>query len=144
MAQYKTGTATVVNNSVTVTGIGTAFVANVAVGNTFKVTGENAIYQIASVLDDTHLTLSPAYAGSTQSSVAYQITRDFTPNLGLSEISSGDVDWAYNLTQGVIRKFDTIAGPAIADLTGATESSVKSRIFRAREALTEAMKRRGE
>ncbi|HAV24056.1 MAG: hypothetical protein A2X67_11070 [Ignavibacteria bacterium GWA2_55_11] len=44
----------------------------------------------------------------------------------------------------LLREYEELSYAEIADLTGATESSVKSRIFRAREALTEAMKRRGE
>lgn len=109
--QYTAYTVSVTNGSPIVTGAaGTAFVANVAVGNTFKVKDENVVYQVAAVNSDTQLTLSSNYAGATRGGLNYQITRDFTPHLGLAEISTGDIDWPYHLTQEVIRKLDTIIG----------------------------------
>lgn len=108
MAQYKTGTISVTNGSATVTGSGTAWSTNAQAGNTFKIKGESVIYTVASVNSDTSITLSANYAGSTGSGKEYIIGRDFTTNHGLTEINPGDVDWPTHLTEGVIRKLDTL------------------------------------
>lgn len=120
MAQYRTGTVAVTNNSTSVVGTGTAFLTNAVVGNTFKVAGINAIYQIIAVVSDTQITISPAYAGTTASTLTYQITRDFTPNLGLAELSPSDVDWTYHFNQEVVRKLDQLKAsvPATATSSG--------------------------
>lgn len=106
--QYKIGTVSVTNASNVVTGTNTKFLNNVSVGNTFKISGENVIYQVAIVNSDTQLTLSSNYAGVTASGLQYQITTDFTTNLQLSEVNQGDIDWAFHLTEGNIRKLDTL------------------------------------
>lgn len=112
MSQYKTGSVTVTAASATVTGSETVWLTYVSVGDTFKIEGENAIYNIASVDSDTQITLTSAYAGATASGQSYQITVDFTPNLSIPEIWSGDLDWPYHLTQG-LRLIDTLfAGTA--------------------------------
>lgn len=91
-----------------VVGYGTKFLSNVTVGCIFKRKDENVSYQVASVINDTLLKLNASYAGEGSLGAEYQIVRDFTENLGLTEIWSGDVDWAYHLTMGVIRKLDQI------------------------------------
>lgn len=104
--QYRQFTVNLTNGSTTVTGNLTKFLGNVVVGYSFKRKGENAVYQITAVNSDTSLSISPAYAGTTASEVEYQITTDYTVNLGLAEVNVGDVDWQYHLTQEVIRKLD--------------------------------------
>ena len=116
MAQYSQGAVSVTKNSNIITGTNTSWIGNVLIGNSFKVKGESSIYNIASVDSDTQLTLTAPYEGETATNVAYLITRDFTPNFGLYEISAGDVDWTYNLTQGTIRKIDSL----LWDLNGQT------------------------
>ena len=130
--QYITGTVAVTNGSNVVTGTNTKFLANVSVGNSFKIYRENVVYQIASVDSDTQLTLSSNYAGATASDLNYQITTDFTSNLQLSEVNPGDLDWAYHLTEESLRKLDTLLSflattPPTAPLT-ATSSGVKGEI----------------
>lgn len=110
MSQYKIGTVNVINGSPIITGFTTEWLANVQVGNLFKIKGENVIYIIASVDTDTQLTLSANYVGSDVDGLNYQIVRDFTTNLGLAEICAGDLDWPYHLTVGVLRKLDTLLG----------------------------------
>ena len=44
MSQYKTGTATVTNNSPTVTGTNTLWLANVTAGDSFTVAGDGIIF----------------------------------------------------------------------------------------------------
>jgi hypothetical protein len=115
MAQYTTGTVTVVNGSNIVTGVGTNWLTEVSVGDTFKKKSENAIYEIAAVDSNTQIRLSVNYAGSGESGAEYQITRDFTPNYNLAEINVGDKDWPYHLTQETIRPIDS----ALANLSAA-------------------------
>jgi len=116
--QYKIGTVNLTNGSTTVAGNSTTFQGNVKVGDSFKVSGENAIYQVIAVhVTLQQFTIAPAYAGVTRTGSRYQIARDRTPNLGLAEINPGDEDWPYWLTQEVIRKLDVIyAHPKFGDL----------------------------
>lgn len=111
MSLYTTGTVNMTNNSAAVVGVGTAFVANVTAGDGFLIAGEIVYYTVLSITDNTHLTLSVVYAGATGNGKTYQISRDWTVNLGLAEIQPGDPNWPYLLTQKVIRKIDTDVAP---------------------------------
>lgn len=64
MSWYKTGSINVTNGSTTVTGVGTAWIANVAAGEGIKI-ADDKIYEIASVNSDTQLTLGSPYLGGT-------------------------------------------------------------------------------
>lgn len=75
-AWYRYNTVTVTNGSVNVVGVQTAFLSQVSVGDIFTVDGTK-IYEIASVVDDTHLTLQTPYTGSS-GSTTYGILRNFT------------------------------------------------------------------
>ena len=105
--QYQIGKATVINNSQIVTGVNTVWLTNVSVGNLFKISGNNNIYQIGSVDSNTQITLTTVYAGVSLTESAYQIVVDFTPNFSIPEIWIGDKDWPYHLTQA-LRKIDTL------------------------------------
>lgn len=108
MALYKEGTCAVTSGAPEVIGTGTAFLANVRVGDSFKINGENAIYSVISVDYDNQLKISPNYAGADKSSVTYQIMSlgSRTPNMGLAEITVGLRDWPFWMTNEVIRKID--------------------------------------
>ena len=120
MSQYTIGTSTVTNASekVYIAGEGVDLASNVAIGQTWKRKDENAIYQILDVDSDVNgefLKISPVYQGVTAAGVEYQVTRDFTPNKSFVEINAGDVDWPYHLTQGVIRKLDSLLADSATD-----------------------------
>lgn len=130
---YTTGTVNMVNGSATVVGVGTAFVANVNTGATpdgFLIDGEGVYYTVLSVTDDTHLTLSVNYAGTTGDGKSYQVARDWDALLGFAEIQPGDPNWPYLLTQFVTRKISTLIATGhnipnnlawtLKDSTGAT------------------------
>ncbi len=108
MAQYNTGNITLVNGSTQVVGASCDWLtaSAVKVGDMLKKNAENAWYNVSAVNLATRITISPAYAGSNASNVDYAITRDFTPNLSLPEISSGDLDWQDSFTRA-IRILDT-------------------------------------
>lgn len=72
MAWYRTGTITVTNGSTTVTGSGTAWIANAGVGEALYAP-DGRLYEIASISSDTTMTLASAYLGSNQSGQAYVI-----------------------------------------------------------------------
>jgi hypothetical protein len=72
MSWYKTGTIAVTNGSTTVTGTGTAWVANVAIGESL-VAPDGRLYEVTGIAADTSLTLASAYLGSTASAQAYSI-----------------------------------------------------------------------
>lgn len=77
----------------------------VKAGHSFKILGEDASYTINSVDSNTQIQLSLAYAGISKTA-SYLIARDFTPHKNLPEVSEGDADWAYGLTQA-LRKLDS-------------------------------------
>lgn len=105
MGQYRIGTVNVANGSATVIGHGTAFVANVTIGDSFKVFGINVIYSIDSIESDTELTLTANWAGVTLVNQEYQIAIDRTTYYSFGEIWAGDKDWPYWLTQ-TLRQID--------------------------------------
>lgn len=74
VADYLTGTVTVTNGSTTVTGAGTAFLANVDVGMLFRV-GEGRVYVVAAVNSDTQLALRDAYEGGTAGGQTFTLRR---------------------------------------------------------------------
>lgn len=69
---YRTGTIALTNGSTTVTGSGTAFIANAQIGEAL-VAPDGRVYEITNIPSDTSLTISPAYLGSTASGQAYAI-----------------------------------------------------------------------
>ena len=69
---YRTGTIGLTNGSTAVTGSGTAFIANAAVGEAL-LAPDGKYYEIAAVVSDTSLTLGSNYLGTTASAQAYAI-----------------------------------------------------------------------
>ena len=121
MSQYKTGTVTVTNNSATVTGTNTLWLANVSAGDSFTVAGDGVMYDVASVDSDTQVTLSVNYAGVTASGVVYAIGTGFTVPDSFPEMSQGDIETATIFTRGMRKiqgKFSAIlAGGSDANFT---------------------------
>lgn len=69
------GTVSVTEDSKSVTGASTLFTAYAKPGATFEVDGDSSIYTIESVQSDTGMTVTPAIARSTGSSLSYRIER---------------------------------------------------------------------
>lgn len=107
MSQYRTGYANVSYGTTTVVGSNTEWLLNVSSGNTFKVEGENAIYNINSVISDTCIKLEIPYGNVTNDGLLYQIHRDFTSRNKIPEVNDGDRDWPFYVTRG-IRVIDNI------------------------------------
>ena len=109
MAQYKEGTVDIQKDSQLVTGVGTAFLSNVQVGNLFKVSGSRPHYMVGEVLSDDQLMLTGQYLQESVTGVAYSISRDFTPALSLLELSPGDYDVLALITES-LRRIDSYVG----------------------------------
>lgn len=80
LSEYTTGTIAVTNASTTVTGTDTAWSANVAAGDYFRVdnngTGDSSKwYRVASVGGDTSITLDTAFGENTESGMDYTICK---------------------------------------------------------------------
>lgn len=79
MASYKTGTVTVTNGSPDVVGVGTTWgAAAVQAGSIFSLVDANGAavsphYEVAEVVDDTHLKLTGSYGGATTAGERYMI-----------------------------------------------------------------------
>ena len=101
MSQYKTGTVTVTNNSATVTGSGTLWLANVTASDSFTIAGDGVLYDVASVDTDTQITLSVNYAGVTAAGVVYTIARDFTSPDNFPELTTGDIETPTIITRAL-------------------------------------------
>lgn len=99
MSQYRTGTASAVQDSAVVSGVGTAWLANASAGDSFVMAGTGVVYDIASVDGDTQLTLTVPYKGADRSG-AYAIQRDFTAD-GIPEMASGDIETATIFTRAM-------------------------------------------
>lgn len=69
---YRTGTVALTNGNATVTGTGTAFIANASIGEAF-LGPDGRAYEITDIPSNTSLTISPAYLGSTASGQSYSI-----------------------------------------------------------------------
>lgn len=74
-APYTTGTATVSKGSTTVTGIGTSWDSSM-VGQKFLFPGDEAIYEVDSVVSGTELELKSNYTDESKSSANYKIIFD--------------------------------------------------------------------
>ena len=117
MSQYKTGTATVTNNSPTVTGTNTLWLANVTAGDSFTVAGDGVMYDVASVDSDTQVTLSVPYAGTTASGAVYAIGTGFTVPDSFPEMSQGDIETATIFTRAM-RKIQGKFTALVSDIGG--------------------------
>ena len=76
-AFYKTGTIAVTNGSATVTGTGTMWSNAIKAGDRLVVASTGEIFEIATIVSDTELTLVVTYPGTTGTGLAYHIDRSF-------------------------------------------------------------------
>lgn len=125
MAQYRAGKASVTNDSATVTGSGTFWLANISQGDAFTVAGSNVIYDVASVQSDTQLTLSTPYSGTTISEATYAVTRDFTSPDNFPELVAGDIETPTIITRA-IRKIQQKFNNTLLRQGGTTDNRPQS------------------
>lgn len=116
--QIRTATASVENGGTTVTASAGNDWSAASVGDLFSIQGADAtLYMVAAVRSPGEnvsarweLSLTAPYAGATATGVAYQITKDFTPLLGLPLPDRGDVEIALLLKRAFLR-LDSITAP---------------------------------
>ena len=72
MSWYRIGTIALTNGSATVTGTGTQWILNAALGEAL-IAPDGRAYEITNIASNTSMTISPAYLGSTASGQAYAI-----------------------------------------------------------------------
>lgn len=103
--QYTNGTISVNQGSVSVSGTGTLWLANINTDWVFVVEGDELFYEVSSIVNDTNLILTNPYAGTNKSNVSYVITRDYTKFFGWPTIARGDTEWPTVLTE-TLRRID--------------------------------------
>lgn len=94
MSQYTLGTVAVAAGSAIVVGTDTVWQGHIATGHLFSISGSPALYQVAGVIDNTHLTLTAPWGGETGAGLSYAVTRDFTPRRNFPIINPGDINAA--------------------------------------------------
>jgi hypothetical protein len=131
MPMITAGQAKVLNANhrrVQFTGVTTA---GMAAGQLFKFRGESLLFVVGSVIASNEIELTADYNGARAFDVFhnYSVTVDFTPTLGLPELSSADVD-IRDIYTYAMRLLDQAAGKAMlgADPTG-TEGTLGEIVF---------------
>ena len=81
-----TGTLSFTNNSTAVTGNGTAFTTELAIGD-FILGGDDNWWEVVTITSDTAATLYKKYSGSTESGVSSQ-------KLGVTDTGAASSQWA--------------------------------------------------
>ena len=120
---YTTGTVAVTNNSADIVGTNTVWSTNVAVGDKFRLGGLNDAnpiwYEVQTVTDDTHITLTAVYAEATASGQVYTIRKLYTG--GNTDLTVKDIITdLYVFTNGIdnIQKWDGDTSHLASDLGG--------------------------
>jgi hypothetical protein len=136
MSQYRTGTASAVQDGAVVSGVGTAWLASVSAGDSFVMAGTGVVYDIASVDGDTQITLTVPYKGADRSGT-YAVQRDFTAD-GIPEMAQGDIETATIFTRAMRKiqsRFNLLTGvaangaPTFADTTAGIAGTSDTEFF---------------
>lgn len=73
MTWYNIGTVTATLNNNVVTGVGTAFLANISAGDGITIAGSTTIHEVTNVASDTQLSIFPVFPGTTGGGKSYSI-----------------------------------------------------------------------
>jgi hypothetical protein len=98
-----TGTLTFTNNSTNVTGSGTIFTTEVAIGQYLKKSADSETYyaRVSEIISDTQLTLSTLYVGTTASTTAVVNNwKTITPSGGSIVVSTSNATLSTGTTNG--------------------------------------------
>ena len=113
MAQYSTGTVSVVSGSAVVTGVGTLWLANLTAGDEIFINSEVVPSTILSVDTDLQITLT-ANRPATLNNVDYVAISDFTTNMNLPLLNQGDLH-AADIYSEAMRAIDISAVALLVD-----------------------------
>lgn len=131
MSQHTAGKATFTQGNATVTGsadcgwvgIVKAGMAIKRLGSAYPVVGTIAADAVLVGGVPTIQLMAP-WAGTSAVATDYLISTGYTPNLGLGEIGFQDADWAFFLTQRVIRPLDqAVASLRVAEAYSLSEAN---------------------
>lgn len=109
MAWYNVGTVTATNNSATITGVGTAFISNIRVGDGVTITGSTSIHEVTNIISETQLTVSPVYPGTTGSGKTYGVIPVQGYVQGLAD-QAKQLILSYSTITGTSGAYDTTPG----------------------------------
>lgn len=98
MSQYNTGLVDATAGSSVITGNGTSWLGNVAPGDEIQIGDNPAFFIVASVASSTSLTVTVPMP-FTVSGAEYVINSDFTANLNLPKVASGDLSFPETVTR---------------------------------------------
>lgn len=132
LGQYKTGTVTVATGSPTVTGVGTAWAANVKPGALLTVGPGDPSARIAAVVDDATLTLESPWPGANYEGASYAVVRDFDPTSGAPLLAYGDTNTVATINRAImalsLQNAEALAtsGNVLAAQNAATTATVAS------------------
>lgn len=123
--QYRVGHSSVTPGQQTVSGYSTSWSTEVLAGDVYKPDVDTEPTQvIGTVVNDTTLTLSANWAGTTHTYQTYMIQRSWTPNKNLARPYQGDADLADMLREQVVDKIDTeMQNPTVTKISGVTYAS---------------------
>src|SRR5690625_4155110 len=70
---YSSGTVSATDDSNIITGTGTAFLANVRIGDGITIEGSTSLHEVIGIASNTQLTINPAYTGTTGAGKQYAV-----------------------------------------------------------------------
>lgn len=122
MSEYKVGQARVLSANHSRVKLSSGSTATITVGSLFKFQGESQFKTVALIVDADELDLDSAYSGAIgyDTDAPYAIVLDFTPNLGVPELSPGDVDIRDVYTRAM-RRIDALLAGHRSFSSGVTE-----------------------
>lgn len=126
---YSTGTVSITNGSSTVTGSGTAFLANARIGDGIVIQGSTAMHEIIGIASDTSLTIRPGYTGTTGSGRQFAVApmlgydKDLSDAFNEIRLQFGDTlsalkPWAYAATAAAARNELGLGSAAVLQALG--------------------------
>lgn len=127
MSQYTTGTITTTAGSATITGSGTAWLANVSVGDEIFVGDDGIRGEISGIASDTSITLVAPFP-ETLYDETYAIVSDFTYNRSYPLLNTGDAHSA-DILRRVVQmidadmQFQLTFGGSVLDILDAAPTS---------------------
>ena len=133
MAQYKVGTISVTNGSAVITGSGTDWnnvLYNIKANDSVFIAGDTVDYRVLTVDSATQITLTGAVQRSTAAGLTYAVSKDFTPNINLPLVGTGDIR-TDQLFSRAMNNLDTAIGggtfsPTFDNLTVTGSASIAS------------------
>lgn len=133
MAQYKVGTISVTNGSAVITGSGTDWnnvLYNIKANDSVFIAGDTVDYRVLTVDSATQITLTGAVQRSTGSGLIYAVSKDFTPNINLPLVGTGDIRTDQLFSRAMNNLDSTIGGgtfsPTFDNLTVTGSASIAS------------------